>query len=149
MKNLYDQPAYEEIANRILQVSADSVRQWGKMDPAQMLAHCCEAFKVPLSNQPVKRMLTGYLVGWMAKGMLFSEKPWKQNLPTAPGFIVTDAKILEKEKLRLLSMLEAFYTRGAANTGKYPHPFFGKLSAEQWGKMMYKHLDHHLKQFNC
>ncbi|MCF6222561.1 MAG: hypothetical protein L3J34_02410 [Flavobacteriaceae bacterium] len=24
---------------------------------------------------------------------------------------------------------------------------FGEFTAKQWGKMQYKHLDHHLKQF--
>ena len=28
-----------------------------------------------------------------------------------------------------------------------PHPMFGKFTMEQWGKMEYKHLDHHLRQF--
>ncbi|MEP6513238.1 MAG: DUF1569 domain-containing protein [Parafilimonas sp.] len=28
-----------------------------------------------------------------------------------------------------------------------PHPFFGKLKAEEWRTLTYKHLDHHLRQF--
>jgi len=27
------------------------------------------------------------------------------------------------------------------------HSFLGRLSGEEWGIMMYKHLDHHLRQF--
>jgi hypothetical protein len=30
---------------------------------------------------------------------------------------------------------------------QYPHPFFGPLKAEQWAILMYKHVDHHLRQF--
>ncbi|MDZ7606591.1 MAG: DUF1569 domain-containing protein [Cyclobacteriaceae bacterium] len=29
------------------------------------------------------------------------------------------------------------------------HPFFGKMSREQIGQLSYKHLDHHLRQFNA
>ena len=29
-----------------------------------------------------------------------------------------------------------------------PHPVFGSFTPEQWGQMQYKHLDHHLRQFN-
>jgi len=29
-----------------------------------------------------------------------------------------------------------------------PYPFFGELSPEQAGQMAYKHIDHHLRQFN-
>jgi hypothetical protein len=28
-----------------------------------------------------------------------------------------------------------------------PHPKFGPLTAQEWGKLGYKHLDHHLRQF--
>jgi hypothetical protein len=28
------------------------------------------------------------------------------------------------------------------------HPFFGKLTAEQAGRIAYKRIDHHLSQFN-
>jgi hypothetical protein len=27
------------------------------------------------------------------------------------------------------------------------HPMFGKMTADQWGRSMWKHLDHHLRQF--
>ena len=27
------------------------------------------------------------------------------------------------------------------------HPFWGKLTEEDWNTLMWKHLDHHLKQF--
>ncbi|WP_424351099.1 DUF1569 domain-containing protein [Lutimonas sp.] len=27
------------------------------------------------------------------------------------------------------------------------HPFFGELNREEWARLVYKHLDHHLKQF--
>jgi len=27
--------------------------------------------------------------------------------------------------------------------------FFGKLTGEEWGELMYKHIDHHLRQFDA
>ncbi len=147
MKNLYDQAVYEEIGTRIQLLSNQTERKWGKMNVAQMLAHCCEAFKVPLSNRPMKRMLLGYLIGGLLKSKLYNESPWKRNLPTAPNFIIKEQRDFETEKKRLLELIEAFYTRGPQNSGLYPHPLFGKLNSEQWGKSMYKHMDHHLQQF--
>ncbi|MFY7878953.1 MAG: hypothetical protein ACOVP6_02700, partial [Lacibacter sp.] len=75
MKNLYEQAAYEEIGARILLLSKQTERKWGKMNAAQMLAHCCEAFKVPLSNRPIKRMFLGYLIGGLLKSKLYNESP--------------------------------------------------------------------------
>lgn len=147
MKNLFDKDIYAEITNRMNALTSNSQRQWGKMNPAQMLAHCKEAFKVPLSDKKMPRMLLGLLIGWMVKPKLYNESPWKQNLPTAPNFIIKDERDFEKEKQELIGMINQFYHGGPENVGRFPHPMFGTFTKEQWGKSMYKHLDHHLKQF--
>ncbi len=147
MKNLFNKETYDEICNRINALSANSQRQWGKMNAAQMLAHCKEAFKVPLSDKKMPRMLLGLLLGWAIKKKLYNEEPWKKNLPTAPNFIIKDDRDFEKEKKELMDMISAFHNGGPGNVGKFPHPMFGSFTSEQWGKSMYKHLDHHLMQF--
>jgi hypothetical protein len=147
MKNLFDKDTYTEIISRMNALTPNSLRQWGKMDAAQMLAHCKEAFKVPLSNKKMPRMFIGLLIGWAFKKKLYNDDPWKQNLPTAPNFIIKDERDFEKEKMELSAMINQFYDGGPNKVGKFPHPMFGSFTSEQWGKSMYKHLDHHLKQF--
>ena len=148
MKNLFDKDTYTEITNRINALTPHSQRLWGKMNAAQMLAHCKEAFKVPLSDKKMPRIFLGVLIGWMIKPKLYNESPWKQNLPTAPNFIIKDERDFEKEKMELSAMISQFYNAGPENVGKFPHPMFGSFTSEQWGKSIYKHIDHHLKQFN-
>ncbi len=58
IKNLFDDAAYSEIVNRINLLSSDTERQWGKMTVSRMLAHCKEAFKVPLSKNPIHPVKT-------------------------------------------------------------------------------------------
>jgi hypothetical protein len=29
------------------------------------------------------------------------------------------------------------------------HPYFGPLTPGDWGRLCWKHLDHHLRQFGC
>lgn len=147
MKSLFDKDSYEEIIRRMNALTPDTQRQWGKMEVAQMLAHCKEAFKVPLNNKKMPRMFIGLLLSWMMKSKLYNEEPWKKNLPTAPNFIIKDQRDLNTEKKELAELITKFYSAGHGNVGKFPHPFFGTLSQEQWGKSMYKHLDHHLMQF--
>ena len=147
INNLFDSKTHTEIIDRINQLSEQSERQWGKMNVSQMLAHCKEAFKVPLRNKPIPRMFIGRIFGWMAKGKLYDEKPWGKNLPTAPNFIIQDERDFEIEKSALLELIKQFYTLGPDGVGHFPHPFFGTLTKEQWGKSMWKHIDHHLKQF--
>ena len=147
MKNLFDKEVYEEIISRLNSLKSQSQRQWGKMDVAQMLAHCKEAFKVPLSDKPLKRTFIGFLLGGMIKHKLHNDSPWKQNLPTAPQCIIKDSRNFEKEKNELLLLINKFHTGNPAAIEKIVHPMFGKFTGEQWGKAMYKHLDHHLIQF--
>ena len=149
MKSLFDKESYEEIISRMNTLTPDTQRQWGKMNVAQMLAHCKEAFKVPLSDKKMPRMFMGILLSWMMKSKLYNEEPWKKNLPTAPNFIIKDQRNFDIEKKELAELITKFYAAGHGNVGKFPHPFFGTLTQEQWGKGMYKHLDHHLMQFGA
>ena len=147
MKNLFDKDTYTEITSRINSLSPQSQRQWGKMNVAQMLAHCKEAFKVPLSDKKMPRMLIGLLIGWAFKNKLYNEEPWKRNLPTAPNFIIKDERDFEKEKKELTELIDQFYNGGPEKVGRFPHPMFGTFTSGQCGKAMYKHIDHHLVQF--
>jgi hypothetical protein len=147
IKSMFDKAAFENIIERLENLKADSPRQWGKMTPAQMLKHCLEAYKVPMSSKVFTQSFLGRLVSWMFKSQLYNDKPYKQNLPTAPNFIVKYERDFEKEKAEMLSIARAFHERGATGIGDKVHPLFGKFTAEQWGRSMWKHLDHHLRQF--
>ncbi len=146
VKSLFDKATYDEIMQRLNKLSADSPRKWGKMTAAQMLTHCKEAYKVPLTSKKLRRHPLS-LIGWMFRSLLYSDSPYRQSLPTAPNFIVTDQRDFDKEKAEMLSIVKAFHEKGETGIGDKVHPMFGRLTADQWGKSMWKHLDHHLRQF--
>jgi Protein of unknown function (DUF1569) len=147
VKSMFDNVAWQQVNLRFDKLTPDTKGLWGKMTVSQMLAHCKEAFKVPLSDKKQPRMFLGLLLGWMAKSKLYNDKPWGKNLPTAPNFIIKDDRNFETEKKALMKLVAAFYHAGEKGIGDKVHPFFGRLTAEQWGKAMWKHLDHHFKQF--
>ncbi len=147
MDSLLNNSVHAMVVDRINSLSLHSERQWGKMEVAQMLAHCCEAFKVPLSEQPLKLTLIGRMVGWAFKSKLYDDTPWRQGLPTAPNFIIKDKRIFDSEKERLMGYVHQFHSSNEHRIGNYPHPIFGTFTKDQWGQAMYKHLDHHLRQF--
>jgi hypothetical protein len=99
--SLFDAQGLAAMLGRIDAVRADSVRQWGKMHTAQMLAHCQQPLRVALGELPLKRSLIGFLFGRLAKKKLLAPKPWKRGLPTAPEFRITDARDFAEEKTRL------------------------------------------------
>jgi len=147
MKNIFDAATLEEIKQRIGTLRPESKRKWGKMEVAQMLAHCSAALEVAAGKKRLPRMFIGRILGPFFKSRFYNDRPFKKNSPTDKSFLVIDRRNFEKEKARLLDLITQFSTGGEAACTRHPHSFFGKLTPRQWGMGMYKHLDHHLKQF--
>lgn len=132
---------------RIDRLQPTSARRWGKMDVAQMCAHCQQPLRVAVGELPLKRSLIGLLFGRMAKKKLLAPAPWQQGMPTAPEFVVRDARDFAKERDALRALVQRFGQRGPAGLTQGPHPFFGRLTAAEWQALQWRHLDHHLRQF--
>lgn len=147
MKNIFIQLSSEEMLNRIDKLSLNSKPQWGKMDVAQMLAHCSAFQDIAMGYSFPARGWLGILIGNFVKPILYNDKPLAKNMSTIPTILIEDAKEFETEKERLKQKIITFQNNGPEKCTTHPHPFFGKLTSEQWGKGIYKHLDHHLKQF--
>lgn len=147
MNSLFNAAAYNEIVERLNNLTPETPAQWGKMNVAQMMAHCSQAIKVPLSEKKMPRIFMGRLFGWLIKSKLYNETLYRQGLPTSPDFVIKEDKDFDLEKHKLLELIKRFYGLGPMGINKYPHPFFGKFTPDQWGKSIYKHLDHHLRQF--
>jgi hypothetical protein len=146
MNNLFEPTTAEKIIARLEKVESDTQPQWGKMNAAQMMAHCQVGFEVYFGEKKMKWGLIGMLFGRMAKKKLFSDKPWPQSLPTAKEFIISDRRNLAQEKAKLVNQIRRFTAEG--NIKVVPvHPFFGKMTSQEWATLAYKHLDHHLHQF--
>ncbi|MBD0285243.1 MAG: DUF1569 domain-containing protein [Flavisolibacter sp.] len=146
MENLYNQTAAQNTITRLQALQPNSQPRWGKMNAAQMMAHCKAPFQIYFGELKLKRSLVGFLFGSMAKRKLFTDKPWPQNLPTAKEFIVADDRDFERERTDLIQEIERFSTSGKKDNIP-AHPFFGKMSADEWSRLAFKHLEHHLQQF--
>lgn len=148
MKSLYQPETYQELISRLNLLHAESPNQWGKMDAAQMLAHCSCPLKLALGDTQQQRSFIGRLLGGFVKKTLISDKPFDHNMPTDKGFIVSDERDFEKEKYQLMDLLRRFHQDQGQHAPSV-HPFFGKMNVKEWDVLQYKHLDHHLRQFGC
>ncbi|HLU51939.1 MAG TPA: DUF1569 domain-containing protein [Flavobacteriaceae bacterium] len=148
MKNLFHQEAAQEILQRIEKLTPESQALWGKMDVAQMLTHCGQVTKVPLQKITLAKPPFAFrMVFKLFKSVLYNDKPWKQGIPTAREFVISNPQDFSKAKNELVSLIEEFRTLEGKSMPK--HPTGITLTPEQWGKAQYKHLDHHLRQFGC
>ena len=147
MKNIFERDALQEVNQRINKLQPNSQRQWGKMDVAQMFAHCSAALEVAAGKKFPPRIFIGRILAPFFRSVFSNDKPFKQNMPTDNSFLIIDQRNFEREKARLIDLVTQFSTGGEAICTTHPHPFFGKLTPKEWATGMYKHLDHHLRQF--
>jgi hypothetical protein len=148
MKNLFEVATVEEVKERMARLRPDNERLWGKMNPAQALAHCSAAMEMAVGEKVPPRILIGRLLGRLAKkSMIVKEKPMPRNSGTDKSLVVRDDRDFVVERQRLRGLIDRFAAGGSAACTKHPHFFFGPLTPEEWAALMYQHLDHHLRQF--
>ena len=149
MKSIFDQKVKEEILSRLDNLEVDATRNWGKMTVTQMLAHLTRAMKIANGETKLKRAFIGRILGPFFKKLYYNEKPYPKNMKMGIESFVPDASQFQEEKNKLRQIIKAFSEGSTASCTKYPHPFFGYFTPDQWGKAVYKHVDHHLRQFSA
>lgn len=147
MKNLFQPEAVEDLISRIDKLQPASTRQWGKMDVAQMMAHCSATLDMASGQLNLPRVFIGRVLGPFVKPIFTNEKPFSRNSPTDKKLKFSDPRDFAPEQEQLKLKLRQFHQGGEAHCTKQPHPFFGALTPQEWSRGMYKHLDHHLRQF--
>lgn len=147
MKSLFSLSERRQILDRLGNLQAGATRQWGKMDPAQMCAHCTVALEVATGDLVRPHAFIGKVFGRFVKASFLGEKPFSKNSPTDPAFVVSDPRDFAKEKARLVEIVKRFGEAGPSAADGRTHSFFGRLTGDEWGVLGYKHLDHHLRQF--
>lgn len=144
MKSLFEDTTYQETLARIDALNEKSERLWGKMTVAQMVWHCQFPMKIGVKNE--HKGNGNLFVRLFFKKSMYNDKFWRKNLPTSPSLKTKDDKDLTAEKEKLKQLVIDFH-QCKTRTNWNPHPLFGELTHNQWGKMEYKHLNHHLTQF--
>lgn len=146
MKTVFDTATREELIRRIHSLNENSPAQWGKMNVGQMLKHCTQWDEMALGKRKYKQSFMGKLFGKMALKDMLKDTPIKKGLPTVPTFKIRENCNVTEEKekwIRSIGEYEQFSNDG------FIHPFFGAMTKAHTGLVMYKHADHHLRQFGA
>jgi hypothetical protein len=145
MKSIFNETDNAEFIDRINKLTPSTPALWGKMNVAQMLAHCQVIIQVALGELRLKRNLLGFIFGGIAKKQIL-EKPLKHSVPTFNEAKIADERNFDKEKQKLIEQIKRF-SAGPGVISKDPHPFFGPMTIDEWDTLQVKHLDHHFRQF--
>ena len=148
MKHCFEATTVAELKERTSRMTPTVERRWGRMNAAQAMAHCAGAFQMASGEILPPRKLAGHLLGWAVKPLVFrDDAPMRPNSPTVDALIVQDERDFTTERARLLAAIDRFAAAGPGGCTSHPHAFFGRLTPDEWSILMYKHLDHHLRQF--
>ncbi len=148
MKTVFDKTTRDELITRINTLNENSKAQWGEMNIYQMLKHCTLWQEWILGRKKYKRAFIGRFFGKMAlKNVVKDESPMMRNAVTIPEFKIKETNgDVPSERKKWIALTEEF--AHFSNPG-FVHSFFGKMTKEEIGYHAYKHIDHHLRQFNC
>jgi hypothetical protein len=146
MSTFADAAAKIQVRERILRLTPQASRQWGKMTPHQMVCHLADGFRMAAGERPsrsVDNFFSRSFVRWVA---LHTSFPWPKGIKTIPEVDQlqggTKPSGWDRDHEDLLRRVDGFLAK-EGNT----HPIFGPLSAGEWNIWAFRHADHHLRQF--
>lgn len=142
--SIYDRSQRESLAERLATLPHDRRPRWGRMSAPDMVTHLLEAFRMPGGDLTIKRRAVPMrpLVKWLMLHVL----PFPKGAPTAKELLSRKPTTWDADLAALRTLILAS-ERPAANAAVGDHPIFGAMSHEDWGLLLHKHTDHHLRQF--
>ncbi len=151
MGTLFNRSDSDAIRERLLALSPESQAKWGKMNVGQMLCHVNDGFLMAAGERLVEDK-SNIFMRTVVKFLILNVVPMPKSAPAAPEIDQfrngTPPDDFERDREAVLASLERMAAMPADHRWA-KHPAFGQLNRDEWGKLGYKHIDHHLKQFGA
>lgn len=138
-----------DFARRVRAVGPDAARQWGRMSPAQMLAHLRIIFEISLEERETRDESRPWLmpVLWMLLFVWWTRWP-KGRIQASAQFLDDTAHDLDAERAGLLDAMRRFVDRAEEDPDRRVlEPMLGRVTLRQWRRIHGIHTDYHLRQF--
>ena len=145
--NLIDGAELGNVVARVRSLQLEKQPLWGSMSVAAMLNHCSKVNRAvlverttsfnPTVKQRVSKFFALHLLPRLPKNV---NSPVKAVLPDVDVQLV-----FEEEQAKCIESLLAI--AGNPKPLNQAHPFFGPLNTKEWGRFLWLHTDHHLRQF--
>jgi Protein of unknown function (DUF1569) len=147
MKSIWQRESQRELTDRFGRLAWDRRAEWGSFTAPKMVCHLADSLRMAMGDLKVapKKLPIRYPP---LKQLVIYVAPFPKGAPTAPELLVRQPGEWTNDVADLQSLLARAAT--ASSTDAWPeHPAFGRLSRRAWGVLMYRHIDHHLKQFGA
>ena len=144
LRTLLNEEDRSHIVERLRHLTPQARPAWGTLNAPRMLCHLADQLRVALGDIPAapvhtlaSRTLLRFLV--VNTGI----KPPRAKIMTAPEMLLSQPTSWDEDLSACVDLAE----RVGRGTASAVHPTFGPLSPQEWGRLCWKHLDHHLVQF--
>ena len=136
----------DALLERMNRLTPDARPQWGTFTATRMVCHLSDSVRVCVGEMPAD-FKNGPLATPLVRWLLAYVIPFpKGKAKTAPEMLTTQPSNWQEDLARARDLLRAAGERGAE--GQWArHPAFGDISGTLHGVFIYKHFDHHLRQF--
>lgn len=145
MPSLYAAERRRELVERLSRLAADRPARWGRFTAPQMITHLLEAMRMASGELSVPPR--PFPLQFIVRPLFIHLLPFPKGAPTAPQLLSRKPASWQSDVAALRAAIEAVHEPAPGATLP-DHPVFGRMSARDWGALLYKHLDHHFRQFS-
>lgn len=146
-KSIWNAEERAAVLARFDALKPDAKAAWGVMSVSQMVKHCTLPFLAAAGEMTVTPKKTPFR-NWVMKKLIIYVLPWPKGAPTAIEFLNLDEGDLKERVAELKRVADRFAAKGPQQ--KFAeHAAFGELTGGDWGALMHRHLEHHLRQFSA
>jgi hypothetical protein len=148
MRSILNERDRQRLCQRVSALTETSAARWGRMNVEAMLRHLCQSSRMALGELAVRPHGKRAFEVFPLKHLILYVLPFPKGAPTAPELLAGEPEQVAAGRTTLQELLERVGTGPVAGSGPV-HPLFGRLSRQEWGALMHKHVDHHLRQFGA
>lgn len=152
MKTIFDPADYDSLVERIVKLDPRAKRLWGRMTIKEMIVHVSDPLRDMLGIRITQPVTPPELWPKLIAKVL-TESDWAHNQRTFSPYLQevggggTRPKGFEEDRTTLLQLVSKFY-KTTPDFVPHPHAGLGMLTRDQAGLYIWKHIDHHLRQFD-
>jgi hypothetical protein len=147
MPTLRNEAGRKALLQRLGRVMPESKAHWGRFDAPRMMCHLGDALEEALGRREVPRSGPAMMRHFPVKHLAIYVVPMPKGAKAPPQLLAEKPGEFEANRRRVVEAIEQVAARPA---GPGPNHFLlGRMSCDQWNVLAWKHIDHHLRQFNC
>lgn len=147
MPSIWNDRDRAELVRRAWSLTPAHMAKWGKFSVGGMLAHLNDSTRMATGELPVTGKAPSFLRWPPVRYLFIYALPMPKSAPTAPELLArTGAADLAAEQQTFQTQFDALARRESLVPA---HPAFGSMTREDWGALIHKHADHHLRQFGA